>query len=416
MPSSPTRSPEKPMAGRFFALVVAWLLPLSAGAQALTEHDAVTRALERAPLAESLEGASRAAIGRASAAGAYPNPQLTYLREQTFGDNGTGEDYLSIAQVIDLGNRRGLRRDAGERRAEARVRAADATRAEVAAEARERFFEVLYRQARVTAIADWITRIEGALAIVAAREARGDAATYDRRRLERERAVAQGRVATERAQVMRARARLAAYIDEDVEQVDGALLPDRDPPALDRLRALVEQRPDLEALRLQAEAASIEGNAADRWWAPDLRLEAGFKGVDLGALGRTDGFLASATLTVPLWDQSSGLAEEAIGLGLAANGERALLASEIAGELEASHASAVALRAAAIELRTATTAASADLVRIAAAGYEGGELGLLELLDAYRGSAEDALHVLDLEHEARHARIEVDRHVGRVTP
>ena len=45
-------------------------------------------------------------------------------------------------------------------------------------------------------------------------------------------------------------------------------------------------------------------------------------------------------------------------------------------------------------------------------GYEGGELGLLEVLDAYRGQADDALTAIDLEHAAQRARIHVDRVAG----
>ena len=387
---------------------------------ALTERDVVSRALQRAPLTDAIDGEVEIEEGRGRAASAYPNPQLSYMREQTFGTFGTGEDYLSIAQIIDLGNRRGLHGEAGDARARAARREGDATRVTIAADARVRFYEVLYRQDRVAALEGWTLRIDEALAIVTRREQRGDAATYDRRRLERERAVATGRLETERAALERARARLQALLARGAGgasvRVTGTLMPESDPAGLPTLRATSGSRPDLLALDLRIEAASLDRTAASRWWVPDLRLEGGWKGVDLGRQGRTDGFLLGASLSIPLWDQSSGLARIAEGEARAARGRRALLESELDGELGGARSEAVRLRRAAAEFREQTTAASGDLVRIASAGYEGGELGLLELLDAYRGAADDSLSALDMEHAARRARIEIDRLTGAGLP
>lgn len=421
------RSTQKPTFARSFALAMVTLLfAATARAQdadvsaALTERDVVSRALQRAPLTDAIEGEVAIEEGRARAASAYPNPQLSYMREQTFGTFGTGEDYLSVAQVIDLGHRRGLHGDAGDARARAARREGDASRLAIAAEARLRFYEVLYRQDRVAALEGWVSRIDEALAIVTRREQRGDAATYDRRRLERERAVAAGRLETERAALERASARLRALLGTGAggasARVTGRLLPEDEPVALASLRASSNSRPDLLALDLRIEAASLDRTAASRWWVPDLRLEGGWKGIDLGRQGRTDGFLLGASLSIPLWDQSSGLARIAEGEAQAARGRRALLESELDGELGGARAEAVRLRRAATEFREQTGAASGDLVRIASAGYEGGELGLLELLDAYRGAADDSLSALEMEHAARRARIELDRLTGAGLP
>jgi len=421
------RSSRKPTVARFCVVAMATLLfAATAIAQeadapaALTERDVVSRALERAPLTDAIEGEVAIEEGRGRAASAYPNPQLSYMREQTFGTFGTGEDYLSIAQIIDLGNRRGLHGEAGDARARAARREGDASRLAIAAEARLRFYEVLYRQDRVAALEGWLARIAEALAIVTRREQRGDAATYDRRRLERERAVASGRLETERAALERASARLGALLGTGAgvtsARVTGTLLPEDEPVALASLRASSSSRPDLLALDLRIEAASLDRTAASRWWVPDLRLEGGWKGVDLGRQGRTDGFLLGASLSIPLWDQSSGLARIAEGEARSARGRRALLELELDGEIGGARAEAVQLRRAATEFREQTGVASGDLVRIASAGYEGGELGLLELLDAYRGAADDSLSALDMEHAARRARIELDRLTGAALP
>jgi cobalt-zinc-cadmium efflux system outer membrane protein len=382
--------------------------------QHVDEAEAVRRALSRAALTDMVEAEVAVEDGRRYAASAYPNPQLNYLREQTFGSMGTGEDYLSIAQSLDLGNRRGLASDAGRVRTQAAEAQGRATRLTVATTTRQRFFDLLYRQERSTALQQWTTRIDEALAIVTRREQRGDAATYDRRRLERERAVAVSRTELELATLERARALLAALIETGPNSpvATGTILPASDPPDLPTLRRMVAGLPGLRALDLQADAAALERRAAGRWWLPDLRLEAGWKGVQLSGQGRTDGFMLGASLPVPLWDQSIGLARIADAQARAAQARRALLELELDGELSGARAEAVRLRRAASDFAEHAIAASAELVRVASAGYDGGELGLLQLLDAYRGAADDALAALEMAHAARKARIELDQMTG----
>jgi outer membrane protein, heavy metal efflux system len=416
---------RKPTVARCFLLATGSLIfAATARAQdpasddALTEREAVTRALQRSSLVDAVEGEVAIEEGRARAASAAPNPELSYTRAQTFGAFGTSEDSLSVAQVFDLGNRRGLRREAGVARARAARRSSEAARLEVVAEVQLRFYEVLYRQERVAALQAWGARIEAALAVVARRERRGDAAAYDRRRLERERAVATGRLESERATAERAAGRLRGLLAarDGSARVTGRLLPDDEPGSLESLRAASRGRPELLALDLQRQAAALDARAASRWWAPDLRLEGGWKGIDLGSQGRADGFLVGASLAIPLRDRSLGLARIAQGEARATRGRRALLEGELEGELDGAHAEALRLRRAAAALRQQAGAAASELVQIAEAGYAGGELGLLELLDAYRGAADDSLSALDLEHAARRARIELDHLTGAGLP
>lgn len=382
----------------------------------LTEHDVIISALGRAPLRDSIEGAITAEEGRADAARAYPNPELSYAREQTFGNAGTAENYLVAAQTIDIARRRHRRGQAGDLRARAIRQDGETTRLSIAATARQRFYEALYRQKRVATLERWVAHVGEALDIVTRREKRGDAAAYDRKRLEREQTVTNGRLATERAQLAAARARLSAMLGAASKTGDatGTLLPDADPPDAEALTASSLKRPDFAALDLLARASDLDRTAAARWWLPDLRFELGWKGVDLGAAGRTDGFVAGASLAFPLWDRSEGLDRIAQGEARAARGRRALLASEVVGEIAGAREEAISLRRAAIDFRRKT--ASGDLVHMATVGYEAGEVSVLELLDAYRGAAEDETTSLEMELSARRSRIELDRLTGAKLP
>lgn len=409
-------SPIKPIVARcclcwVFAVGIGRVAADEPGGAPLDELQVVSRALERGALVEALAAQIQIEEGQGQMVSAYPNPEIAYVREQTFGSGGTREDYVSLSQTIDMGNRRGLRGDAAKASAKAARHEAEGERRQIRAEARSRFYQLLHEQERVKALEGWTARIDEALLIVSRREKSGDAATYDRRRLEREHAVADGRLATARANLEGARGRLAAMIGNEAEEVSatGSLLPEGEPPELPALQQSAGKRPDLAALDRRLDAASLDRRAASRWWVPDLRLEAGWKGVDLGSQGRTDGFLFGASLALPLWDQSSGQARVAEGEARLARAHRDLVEAEVQSELSGARAQAVQLRRAAAEFQQRTEAASADLVRIAAAGYGGGELGLLELLDAYRGAADDSLMALDLALGARKARIELDR-------
>jgi cobalt-zinc-cadmium efflux system outer membrane protein len=380
----------------------------------LTEQEVVTRALERRSFVDAIEGKIATEEGRTRSSDTRNSPQITYLREQTFGNAGTGEDYLSVAHTIRLGYRPRVRAAGGEAREGAARQRGEAVRVEGAAVARERFYGVMHRELRLAALQSWIDRIDEMLAIVARREARGDAAAYDRRRLERERAVAVARVDTELAALERAQARLAAILGEpDVHvRVSGTMLPETAPDPLAQLRRASTQRPDLRALDLLADAARHDLDALSRAWMPDLRLEAGWKGVGAPGQPRADGFMAAGMLSFPPRGLAAGLRRQAEGEARAARGERALLLSELEGEIAGARAEAVRLRDGAIAFREQAVAASQDLVRISTAGYQGGELGLLEVLDAYRGAVDDAMTTVDMEHAARRARIELERLTG----
>lgn len=381
----------------------------------LTEHDAVAAAINRAPLRDVIEGTAEIERGRGLIARAYPNPEVSYAREQTFGAGGTADNYLSVSQTVDLGRRRNLRGVASERRADAARLEGEGTKLGIAAETRIRFHEVLYRQQRVAALERWVAHVADALSVVARREKRGDAAAYERKRLEREQTLAGGRLATEQAELEHDRTRLRAITGvASTSTVTGILLPPDDMPGSDALRRRGASRPEFRALDLIVDATYIERRAAARWWVPDLRLELGLKAVSIDAGGRSDGYIAGLSFALPLWDRSRGDIVTALGEARTARGRHALLDEELTSQLEGMRAAALHLR----EVATAfeKTARSTDLVKLTTRGYEAGELTVLELLDAYRGEVEDEITALDMELAARRARIELDRLTGAPLP
>ncbi len=380
----------------------------------ITEADVVRLALHRAPVTDALAGAIASQQAKRSIAEAYVNPRIIYMREQTFGTFGSGENYLSVAQAISLGDKRRNYAAAGQLRILAAEQDGDAKRLAIAADARMKFYEVLYCQLRVTALERWNDHVSEALRVVTRRAQGGDVALYDQKRIEREQNVAQARLATSKAVLVGAGGRLRSIIDDSttVLVATGPMLPETEPATVAALRQAASTRPDLTALHLELQAAARTQAAAARWWLPDLQLEAGWKGVDLGNGQRTDGFLLGVSMTMPLWDQSTGLVRAAQADAQIARARRALLESELNGELTSTRAEALELRSIAVTQQTKISALSTDLIRITSIGYEGGELGVLELLDAYRGVADDELAVVDMAYAARQAQLALDKLTG----
>lgn len=400
---------------RHLRTLILCTLPLTAWAQtaALTEGEALRLGLARDALSDLERGAVGAAEADALAATVLPNPTLAYGRQRMRSDPAAVEETWQLEQTFDFSGRRGLRRDAAERRVDA-VRADSALRrGETAADIRRRFHELLLKQETVRAAETWLTRFARIDALVGKLARAGEASGYDRRRLARERRTAEIRLAQELAEQDRVRERLAVLIGkpgESVGRVEGRLLPPP-PPALDAALTRLAQRPDLQALSRRAEAADLEGRAAARGWVPDVTLGIGTKRADSG-FGHDHGTLFSVSIPLPVFDRQQAGERRAAAEALHARAEHSLARARAEGELRGLHRQAERLTAAAADYRARAAGESAELLRIAEAAYRAGESTVLELLDAYKGALEVELTALDLEWKARAARIDLDQLTG----
>ncbi|HEY0134333.1 MAG TPA: TolC family protein [Nannocystis sp.] len=415
---------KKPRAYRCSALLGFVLtLLIRTGAQAapttaVDEPTVVRRALARNAVSDIIEGDIEAARATAVELRTWQNPELAYTREQTYGTAGTGEDYLWLAQTFDIGGRRSLRGRAAMLRSEGAAARGESLKVLLAAEVRLRYHEVLYRRLRVEALTLWSQRLSTALTAIAAREKAGDVARYDRRRLDRELALARAREEVEATALVKAWARLAALAELDAaapQSVPGALLPATRPEAVDQYLARAATRPDIRALERAEAATELDYKAAARARVPELTLGAGWKGVQYTGL-RSDGFVVNASMTLPVVDRGQGPRRRAEAEGLALRGRASLARQELAGEILGLRAEADRLHVLADQFTRERRRDADDLMRIADAAYRGGELGILELLDAFRGAVDDELQGLELALMARRARIELERAAGGGLP
>lgn len=397
-------------------LLLATLLGAARADAPLTEAAALSLGLARPELADRARGALNEAEANAEEAGLWANPTLEFGRERMNTKPDSTEQIWQISQPLDLGGRRSLRREAGERKTDA-VRADNQRRQhEQVAEIRRSFHATLHRQAVVDVTVAWVERFARIDARFVRLEKAGEASGYDRRRLARERLTAEARLTAERGELARGRERLAALIgraDARDATLAGNLLPPP-PPALTSALVLLDTRPDLAALNHQAEAAELEQRAAGRGWLPDLTVGVGGKRTDNG-ITHDNGNLLTLSMPLPVFDRQQTADRRAAAQALNARADRSLARSRAEGELRGVHRQLDHLIAAATNYRRQAAAGANDLLRIAEAAYQGGESTLLELLDAYRGALETETTALDLEWKAREARIDYDLLTGSIT-
>ena len=334
------------------------------------------------------------------------NPAFEYTRE----DAGEAEQFLTLSQSFDFSGRRGLRQRAAELRVEATQQDVASQQLELARLVRSEFSRAANQQELVRALADWSRRIASAAETAARLQAGGEVSGYDRRRLERERIGAEARLTAERGALVAAQRRLAGLLG--VEHLGDVTLLRPEPPdipAETELNARIEQRPDFLAIARRIEATTLERQAAERWRVPLFDLTAGTKRID-----SESGTIIGAGIILPLFNRNRGELLRANAELAMLTAQRTLLLARARGEVSGLAAEAGELRNASRLFREQALPTSQQLTRIAEAAYRAGEVGILELLDAYRTALDAEIEAAELEQRARQAEIELARALGEI--
>lgn len=426
MNEASTSSRITPTVTRFFILMLSALTvslaPTSSAAlwslapapARLTEARAVQQALTNPALADLRAGWTEAARADGLERFAWQNPSLSYTREQLLGSQLAGEDYATISQTFDVSGRRTLARQASSERQRAAAYRSDAVTVDLAAEVRRRFYRLLLAQQREHVLDAWKAQVQTYLATIAKREQVGDAAAYDRLRMERELTGIKARLAAERVTRQRAWTLLQGLLDPDsstipdtVRVLDGSLLPGSSPSVVDVVEA-TSSAPEAQARRAESRALELDRRISSRWWVPSPSVGVGYKGVEIPG-GRAHGFVVSLGVPLPLLDRGRADRVRTEARARALRAQTQLLTNEARTQSAALAQEVAMLTAAARTLDSEGAERSEAVIRAAEAGYRGGEIGVTELVDAYRSGAEAELLVLDLAMRARLAEIELRR-------
>src|SRR5215207_9592613 len=167
------------------ATLVALALPSIAVAQpvVLTESEALARLSSESPRVRAIRSAIDIARVDVLTAGRWPNPRVTFDRESV---SAVTENMVMVAQPLPITGRRGLDVQAAEAMVAASSSRVDDEVRRLRADLRLAFADLVAAQARERELTASRDRLRGLAEVLAKREAAGDAAGFDRLRVDRE--------------------------------------------------------------------------------------------------------------------------------------------------------------------------------------------------------------------------------------
>jgi cobalt-zinc-cadmium efflux system outer membrane protein len=398
--------PKRAAAFALYAAAVSGLCT----AQEWTEASIVAEFLNQSPQAR--EARARVAVAEAEARGRtrHSNPRVNYSRESA----GLTE-FFQAEHTLPVSGRIKLLRQSGASSVRATVAegAFDLWQARIAL--RQSFFLLLATQERETIYAAAIAEIERVIGVLRQREIEGEGSRFDRLRTERERAELLAELTLVRAEIEIERGRLLAYLRPDIQigkvsgQLESAVAA---PDIADLTRHAMNVREDVKAEQGRLEQFRLEQRAAEKLRIPEPVLNAGLKRADVG--GNRIGFGPVVGISIPLLVFNKGQDEVA---RFTAEQERIsarlqILTRQIRSAIEGS-ARAYAIRAQARDnFRRELADSGPDLIRIATVAYQEGEIGILQLLDAYRSQRQAQLRMIEIQSAVKEGQIELERVVG----
>lgn len=364
----------RPLIFSFLFLVIA------SPAHALTEAQAVERAMSAGNIQTLLEAGRTEAEGRIKAAGRWDNPEIEYSQEGLESPNGDSEErFWWLRQRLELAGSKGLQRDAAREQAQAGYARTALRRRDLVRDVRSRFYDALAAEETVQTLARYQARLKELASFVQQRVAAGDASRYDQLRLEQELALVEGDALTARADANAAREQLLALIGGEAGELTGAVLPPdiADPPLEQALR----DHPLLQALEAESESQALTAEAARREAWPEVTVGIGRREADEPSF-EADGNTFSLGVEIPLFDRGSGEAQIASSRARQRRSEYALAAAQLRADFRSTRQRLEAQRRAAIGLQSAVSDGS--LAAIAESAYGAGEVSIMELIDAHR--------------------------------
>ena len=392
------------------------LVALDASAQSLTETQALARMHMEHPQVRVLQFTVREVEATTRERSLLANPTVSYTRE----DAGPSvDDFLLVTQELPVRGRLGLLGEAAEQAVTAAEARADTDLLAFETRLRLAFTDLLLAQERTQTLETVLSELNRLVDVLRAREELGEGSRFDRLRAEREVAdieTNRGVVAIDR---LTAQARLASFFALGTEPAGltavGRVADGGTVPGLDSLVVqAVARRSDYRALTLSEAQWAIERRAAERLRLPGAAVTAGLKRTG-GPTARESGYVVTAAVAVPLFNQGQAQVARAEAAQKRTDAERQVLRIRIESEVRLAHAAASRYRDLADSYRSDSVDRATELAAIATAGYEEGEYGILELLDAYRVTLGAGLRLLELSAAARRAAIELDRAIGGET-
>ena len=395
--------------------------PVRPRGRALTLDSAREMARQASPELAAAREAVAAAAARERQAGVFPNPTLSYQREQTSQDGqSNSQNIVSVDQPVELGGLRGARTAAaGIRReiAEARLRAAES---QLDFEVTRAYALVVAADRRATLAQQVTSAFARARTVSQTRLEEGDVSGYANRRIRLEAARYAGLLAELLLVQRTARITLASFLaaaadspPELDQSLSDSLATAQSVMDADSLHALASlHRAELRVATLQAEAAAADLHLATRERVPVLVLSAGLKNESIVGGDNFNGFVAGVSLPIPLWDRRRGAIDAAAADARRRVAEADVVRRRVAREVDEAAESLRAVEEQVAILAPQLGTESEMALHAAQVAYAEGEITLVEWLDAVRAYQEAESTFASLRAESLIRQAELERAVG----
>jgi cobalt-zinc-cadmium efflux system outer membrane protein len=392
------------------ASAVLFAMGASAHAQPWTEARVLALFDQQSPMRREAQATAAAAVEAVRGRTLWPNPVGAYSRETS----GFTEFFQGEQQIPWSGRLRFERASMDPAResadAEGAARLWDARSSLKAA-----FYRALSAQQQAEIIRGGLMQIGSIIELLRVREQEGEGSRYDRVRVEREAADARADLALALARARSERAALAAYLpaQSSPDTLSGDLAPRRIAgPRDDVIRQSLNARAEIRAESSRLVFLSLQQQSADRLRIPEPVLTAGVKRTQVLGNRNDTGAVFGISIPLPVFNKGQTEVARLSAEQTRAEARRDLLAQQITATVAGAYDVYAARLEALDAFERETGAVGDELLETARLGYQEGELGILQLLDAYRVRRQTGLRRLELQAAVKEIEIELSRNAG----
>lgn len=387
----------------------------SASAQEWTEQAVLSLFEQQSPMKRETRAAAAAAVEEMRGRSLWPNPIALYTRE-TVGFT----EFVQSEQQLPISGRLALARKAMEPARQTVEADGEARIWAIRSSLRAAFYRSLAAQQQETILQASLAEIRSVVELLATREREGEGSHYDRIRVQRETADLEADIAIARAVARGERAALLTYLPQETSIARLAddmgtrnLTLSFDNIAEQALNRRAEFRAQLASLA----RLGLERQAADRQRIPEPSVTAGLKRTQTGiaqpgVLQNGTGAAIGVSIPLPIFNKGQTEVARLSAEQDRIRAQREVLTQQIRATIAGAHEVFITRTAALAAFDHATADAGEELLRTARLGFQEGELGILQLLDAYRLKRQTALRRLELQLSVKESEIELSRAAG----
>jgi cobalt-zinc-cadmium efflux system outer membrane protein len=390
------------------ALILATTFGGVAFAQERTEQDIVEAIVRDGPRARAIRAAADVVTAAQAARRVFPNPAATYSRE------GAGfTEFFQVDQALPAFGLRSALERAGVAAREAAEAERDAQLWQLRSDAHDATARLRASSDRLESARSIVGLVEGLIGVLTTREREGEGSRFDRLRAQQELVDAQQALIAATIQQAEARGALAAMLPPAVAAPDR--LTWRTPgevtePVDAVLQRAMASRAELRALSAAARQFALEADVARRATRVAPTLSAGLKRAEEDDETRA-GPVFGVSVAVPLFNRGAREVSRWTAERTRVELERIAIEAAIRGQVSRAF-DTVAVRRRSTSIVSAAVSSADELITIADVAYREGEIGILQLVDAYRTAARARERAIEANLNLALSEIALERAVG----